>query len=318
MCVLKFQGSMNIYPFRIFISEEKMGPALKFIQQLKSAETFRHARFDIFVPHAGTNKVIVCLGQKHTVHRGRVSRWDAKHTAKVQARLFGYYRYFHHKWNVHSFGAEGVIANGKGSQFRYHDELLEKALEPKEIQLLKAEDEAVQLPTITKILKRLAMEWHDKMKIFGHDLTYGQAEIAPYAAAVNGLRLYNYLAENVSFYPIEGESAYMQVSSGVKQNQEEMIKMESDMRYRSARDKKGKNLTKEEYDAMVKYGELVKAFNKAIKSNYREKASLALAVDKLRVSSDGDSLNQNLALTVFTMGIGHRTNYRAGPFFSFS
>lgn len=296
---------MNIYPFRIFISEEKKGAALKFIESLKKAETFKHARFDVFIPHAATSKVIICLGQKHTVHRGRVSKWGAKHTAKVQARLFEYYRYFHHKWNVHSFGAEGVIANGKGSKYRYHDELLENALSSKEIEQLKAEDEAVHLDTVTKILKRLAVEWYRKMKIFGHDLTYGQREIAPYASAVNGLRLYNYLAENVTFYPIEGESAYMQVSAGVQKNQEEMIRMESDRFYRSAREKKWKNLTKEEYDATVKYNLLVKDFNKVIKSNYREKASLALALENLSHTNVGEP-----ALTVFTMGIGHRTNYK--------
>lgn len=300
---------MNIYPFRIFISEEKSGAALKLINQLKTAETFKHARFDAFVPRAATGKVIICLGQKHTVHQGKITKWGAKSIAKVQARLFEYYRYFHHKWNVYSFGAEGAIANGKGSKFRYHDELLEKALLPKEIEQLKAEDEAVHLDTVTKILKRLAIEWYRKMKIFGHDLTCGQEEIAPYAAAVNGLRLYNYLAENVSFYPIEGESAYMQVSAGVKKNQDEMIRMESDLNYRSARSKKGKNLTQAEYDAMVKYNGLARDFNKAIKSNYREKASLALALENLGHGSEASKVDK-LALTVFTMGIGHRTNYK--------
>lgn len=307
---------MNIYPFRFLIGEEKRGAALKFVEQLRTAETFKHARFDVFVPRAATGKVIVCLGQKHTVHQGKITKWGAKSIAKVQARLFEYYRYFHHKWNVHSFGAEGAIANGKGSKFKYHDELLEKALLPKEIAQLKAEDEAVHLDTVTKILKRLAIEWYRKMKIFGHDLNYGQQEIAPYAAAVNGLRLYNYLAENVSFYPIEGESAYMQVSAGVKKNQDEMIRMESDLNYRSARSKKGKNLTQAEYDAMVKYGQLVKDFNKAIKSNYREKASLALALENLGHADEGELSSSEaskvgkLAITVFTMGIGHRTNYK--------
>lgn len=300
---------MNIYPFRFLIGDEKSGAALKLINQLKTAETFKHARFDVFVPRAATGKVIICLGQKHTVHQGKITKWGAKSIAKVQARLFEYYRYFHHKWNVHSFGAEGSIANGKGSKFRYHDELLEEALLTKEIEQLKAEDEAVHLDTVTKILKRLAIEWYRKMKIFGHDLNYGQREIAPYAAAVNGLRLYNYLAENVSFYPIEGESAYMQVSAGVKKNQDEMIRMESDLNYRSARSKKGKNLTQAEYDAMVKYNGLARDFNKAIKSNYREKASLALALENLGHGDVAFKVDK-LALTVFTMGIGHRTNYK--------
>ena len=259
----------------------------------------------MFVPKASTNKVIVCLGQKHTVHRGKISKWGAKNIAKVQARLFEYYRFFHHKFKVTEFGAEGAIANGKGSKYRYHDAFLEKALLPKEKQKLKAEDEAVHLDTISKIMKRLSVEWQRKMKIFGHDLTHGQAEIAPYAAAVNGLRMYSYLAEDVVYFPIEGEGAYKHVSSGVKRNQEAMIRMEKNRYYKSARNKKGKGLTKEEYNAMIEYNKLVKAFNKAIKSNYREEASLALALENL-----GESGVDELGLTVFTMGIGHRTNYK--------
>lgn len=291
------------------MSDEKRGPALKFIEQLKTAETFKHARFDVFVPNAGTSKVIVCLGQKHTVHRGKVTNWGAKSIAKVQARLFEYYRYFHHKWHVVSFGAEGAIANGKGSRFRYHDDFLDKVLLPKEMQSIKAEDEALGSDTVARILKRLALEWCRKMKVYGQDLQYGEQEIAPYASAVNGLRLYTYVADEVTFYPIEGESAYSQVSAGVRKNQEEMMKMEKDMHYRSARSKKGKGLTKEEYDAMTKYGELVRAFNKAIKSNYREKASLALALENLHVGAS-DASPEEFGLTVFTMGIGHRTNYK--------
>ncbi len=64
--------------------------------------------------------------------------------------------------------------------------------------------------------------------------------------------------------------------------------------------KNGKNLTKEEYNAMIQYGDYVKAFNVAIKSKYREEASLALAMDSLEKSD----------ITVFTMGIGHRHNYK--------
>ena len=138
------------------------------------------------------------------------------------------------------------------------------------------------------------------MKIYGHDLTHGQREIAPYATAVNGLRMYSYLAEDVVYFPIEGESAYQYVSRGVRKNQEAMIKMEKNRYLKSAREKKGKKLTQEEYDALVKYNKLVKAFNKAIKSNYREEASLALSLERL----------QDTNITVFTMGIGHRTNYK--------
>lgn len=296
---------MNIYPFRIFIGEGKQGPAMKMIEELKSAETFRHARFDVFIPRVDAGKVIICLGQKHTVHRGKITKWGAKHIAKVQARLFEYYRHFHHKYELTSFGAEGVIANGKGSRYRYNDDLLHQYLLPKERKKLEAADDVAQYETIEKILKRLAVEWYRKMKMFGHDLTHGQREIAPYASAVNGLRLYTYVAEDVTFFPIEGEYEYQRVSSGVKKNQEEMIKLEKHRHYREAVRKKGKNLTREEYDAMEKYNQLVKAFNKAIRSNYREKASLALSLQNIS-DEDGDGID----VTVFTMGIGHRTNYK--------
>lgn len=291
---------MNIYRFRLFIGKEKRGKAFQFVDKLKNAGTFKKARFDVFIPKKGTEKVIVCLGQKHTVHRGRITKWGAKHIAKVQARLFEYYRYFHHKFGLTAFGAEGVIANGKGNKYQYRDDLLNQYLLPKEREKLEAEDEAVHVSTIEKILKRLSVEWHRKMKVFGHDLTHGAREIAPYASTVNGLRLYSYVAEDVIFFPIEGETAYKHVSSRVKKYQEEMIKMEQNKHYRVAIDKKGKGLTKDEYDAMLTYNELVRKFNKAIKSNYREEASLALALEQLEKAD----------LTVFTMGIGHRTNYK--------
>ncbi|MBT6069253.1 hypothetical protein HOG48_05875 [Candidatus Peregrinibacteria bacterium] len=72
--------------------------------------------------------------------------------------------------------------------------------------------------------------------------------------------------------------------------------------------KKGKGLNNEEYEVLKSYNEHVKAFNKAIKSNYREKASFALSLKQLGVS--GGIGPEGFAVTVFTMGIGHRTNYK--------
>lgn len=298
---------MNIYRFRKFIKSENFGPALRFVDVLKKTDTFSKARFDVYIPRVATSKVIVCLGQKHTVLRGHITRWGAKHIAKVQARLFSYYRYFHQKWKVDSFGAEGVIANGVGNKFRYGDEFLNMALTDKELAVLKAEDEAVGIGLITAILKRLSLEWYRKMKIYGHDLAYGQKEIAPFASAVNGLRLYSFLAENVHFYPIEGEAAYNKVASEVERTQSEMIALEKTMDFRNAKLKRGKDLSEAEYNAAMKYNELSKQFTVALKSHFREKASFELAMQNLQ-SIEGEL--ENLEFTVFTMGIGHRSNYK--------
>ncbi len=336
---------MNIYPFRFFIGEEKRGDALKFVAQLKTTDIFKKARMDVYVPRADTSRVIVCLGQKHTILRGKITKWGAKHIAKVQARLFSYYRYFNQKWEVASFGAEGVIAREKGSAYKYHDDLLREHLEDREEKELEAADEAVSIETVERILKRLAVEWWRKMKLFGQDLEHGEQEIAPFAAVVNGLRLYNYVAEHVLFYPIEGEGAYKKVSDGVRASEAEMIKMrQTDFHLKAALEKQGKGLTQEEYDAMIKYNRLSQDFNRAITSTYREEASLALALEKfeeeaagaarmsgvgvgegekegaaslryaLEATSTGSALGEEAtsataSVLVFTMGIGHRSNY---------
>lgn len=291
---------MNLYPFRIFIPQEKHPKAFAAVKQMKLSDTFKYAKFDVYIPSLKTEKLIVCLGQKHTVHRGSITRWGAKHIGKTQARLFSYYRYFHQKFGIDAFGAEGVIAKEAGSRYKYHDDQLNEHLEPKEKEELQASDEAVSIDTVRKILKRLALQWYVKMRAFGHDLNVGEEQIAPYSSVVNGLRLYSYVADEVTFYPIEGESAYMKVSEGVRSAQEEMIRMKnSNMHLRSALLKNGKQLTKEEYDAMIAYNELSHKFNTSIKSKYREQASIELALEKL----------QTEVMCVFTMGIGHRSNY---------
>ena len=291
---------MNLYTFRFLVPKEKRGKAFQFVDQLKTAATFKRARFDVYIPSKNTEKVIVCLGQKHTVLRGKMSKWGAKHIGRVQARLFTYYRYFHHKFGVMAFGAEGVIAQGKGLQYKYQDQDLNAVLAPKEREQLESEDEAVHEETVQRILKRLSVLWFKKLKTHGHNLSHGKEEIAPYAAVVNGLRLYSYVAEQVTYFPIEGESAYQRVARDVNKMQEEMIKMKKNPHYKQAITKKGKGLTQEEYDALMQYNDYVKKFNKAIKSTYREEASLALSLEEL----------QSTDLVVFTMGIGHRHNYK--------
>ncbi|MGE3278999.1 MAG: hypothetical protein AB7J40_04390, partial [Candidatus Altimarinota bacterium] len=261
---------------------------------LKKHTVFRRARFDVVLPDQPPEKMVILLGQVHTVWKGKIGNRERKQIVRCQSRLCSYYAYFEQFLQVRSFGGEGIY---EGLNTSFHDEQnfrLYRDIERK-IQLqhpipLEKLSEAAE-----RMLHELGREWHREL-LNQNNLK----NIQLLAAAVSGQSLFNYLRDGqIDMYPIEGELAYRRVLEGITRLGHQIEKLEQTEEIRAVRSRDGKAKTEKEAEKILHLNALIQEFNRVIGSDIRERATFEI----LRQKSEQDSA------VIFTMGIGHRKNY---------
>lgn len=285
---------MNHSFFARFSKHRKTNEVLRSLDALKSSAVFRGARCDTYLPTLQPTRLIVLLGQVHTVWKGKIGNRERKNIVNCQARLCAYYEYFEQFHGVREFGGEGLYEGvetsfSDGACFQLYAEI-EKKLE------IQRPVPIEQIPRVAKdILGELGRRWHEAI-LEKSDLQ----KIQLYAAAVSGMTLFNFLNdEKVHVFPVEGESAYRQVLSGVNRFGEEIEKLDQTSEMRSIRQRGGKVKTQQELQVLKRYNKVVEDFNRVLTSDIRERATLELMMEKASQSP----------VVVFTMGVGHRKNY---------
>ncbi|MDP2691956.1 MAG: hypothetical protein Q8O95_06175 [bacterium] len=285
---------MNLAFFSRFSKHRKVNSVFQILSQMRRHPVFRWARFDVYTPTLHPKKLILLLGQVHTVWKGKIGNRERRKIVNCQARLCSYYAYLEQFHQVRQFGGEGIY---DGLESRFYDQVSFALYQEMEEKL--GFHRPVLLDQITavakKILKELGEEWH-KVLLDQRDLS----RIQRLSAAVSGQTLFNFLSEGrVRVYPIEGEGAYQHVLQGISQLGARISKLENTSEFRMVRQRGGKSKSVKESEVILQYNALVKEFNQVIGSDLRERATMEI----LRKKAEEDSL------VVFTMGVGHRKNY---------
>lgn len=285
---------MNLAPFVRFHKARRTNRIWQIIQHVKSHPVFRRARIDLYSPTVDPDKLIVLLGQVHTVWKGKIDNSTRKKIVACQARLCSYYAYFEKAQGIKKFGGEGIY-EGLTTNFQDRESFKLYQQEEKSLAIKKPVPVEKFASVSEKILSKLGGEWQQAMRE-QNDLK----KIQTLAAAVSGQTLFNYLNEGrIEAYPIEGERAYQHVLEGINQLGERIRKLEETEEMRYVKQRGGKAKTEKEAEKVKQYNALVKAFNQLIGSDVRERATMEILKQKA----------QQETLVVFTMGIGHRKNY---------
>lgn len=252
------------------------------LQQLKKSEVFKGARFDVFLPKGEAKKMVVILGQVHTVWRGKIGNRERNSVVRCQERLYRYYGYFSEVFGLKSFGSEGMY---EGLETSFQDQ--------RSFQLYREVEKKVGAENI---LSELGRRWHEALLA-----KKDEEALKLFATAVCGQTLFQYFQQGkVVSYPIEGEAAYQYVLLGVNHLGERIRKLEDSPEFRAVRQRGGKIKDEKEAEKVRQYNALVREFNAVIGSDLRERATLSLLRERL--------LHEDLV--VLTMGVGHRENYR--------
>lgn len=284
---------MNIYPFRFLLGKKHWGKSYHLIKKLKKSSCFKWARFDVYMPKKGSDKLVIFLGQIHPVLTGKVYWFTAKNIGKTQSRLYTYYDELYKHFGVGEFGEEGVTCDQQQGFFRYRLHDLKHNLAYEDYSHL--EEGKMSFSRIRNILVKLATKWQKVLKRNPQNPQLVQ----PHASLISGARLFSVKNDKVVFYAVEGERAYSFTLKHITRLQKEIHDLEHDFYFKKARGKKFRNLTQEEYNVAKKYGDKVKTFNNVLKAPIRDEATLKVCLDHIDRSP----------LVVFTMGIGHRRNY---------
>lgn len=285
---------MNLAFFSRFSKTRKTNATFKIIDHIRKHPVFKGARIDLYVPSINPQKLIVLLGQIHTVWKGKIGNRERKKIVRCQARLCSYYAYFEQFHNVTKFGGEGIY---DGLETSFHDKMNFQLYEEVEKKIkIEKPIRLEQLATVArKILEELGLEWHQELRS-QRDIK----KIQRYASAVSGQSLFNFLnEEKVKVYPIEGERDYQQVLQGITQLGNRVAKLEQSYEMKVVKQRGGKALNEKEAEVVKQYNSLVKQFNKLIGSDIRERSTMEILKKKVEKES----------LLVFTMGMGHRKNY---------
>lgn len=282
---------MNLAFFARF--KKNKTPLLKSYFETKSHPVFKGARFDAYLPSFSPDRMIILLGQMHTVLSGSISNRVRRNIVACQARLLSYYAYFENIHHITSFGGEGEVEGAFVGDDQKSFELY-KNLEKKF--MMKGPYSMETLPEVAqKILSELGVLWQEELQ-----RKSDQKLVSNLAFAISGQTLFDYLRNGaIQSYPIEGEKPYQRVLQGITELGRVISNVENSYEMRVVRQRGGKAISDKESAVVKEYNSLVGQFNTLIKSDIRERATLEILREKSRAQP----------LMVFTMGVGHRKNY---------
>lgn len=247
----------------------------------KIVPVFRRCRFDIRGERTKPEHVIVALGQVHPVLSGRFERFQAKKIARVQAWVFRVCEWFWREYGIDSFGQEGFGRSAGQAQF-------EARLPEDFLQELQRHIQTAGSPEVA--LRTIAYRWRRALRTGNtSEMVYGNS-------ALNGLAVLQAGHDLVTIFPIEQTHVHSGVSGHLQEVSARLEQIEHTADFQNYRRKKGRGLTKAEYDAAVTYRTLVSRFNRTLKAPERDRSIFieVLAMAKAR------------PLTVFVLGQGHR------------
>jgi hypothetical protein len=294
MVMLSALRSMNISFLSRFSKTRKTNAVLKVIDAMRDSKVFRRSRLDVYSANIRPKKLVIVLGQMHTVWKGsKIGNKERNKIISCQARLCQYYAYFYQFHQVQAFGGEGIY---KGMDAHFSQQVSAKLYQEIEERQSIAHPVAQEhLGEVAgKILSDLGGQWHESLR--GADLK----KVQHLAASVSGQTLFHYLSDGkAQAYPIEGEKAYQHVLAGITHLGDQIAKLEQKPAFRYVKQRGGKVKSQEEAQAVMQYNALVKEFNRLIGSDIRERATFELLREK----------SQNDPLLIYTMGIAHRKNY---------
>lgn len=283
---------MNYYRFRHFIPKERFAGSFHFIRWLRTRPPFRWAHFDILIQSPKNQKTILCFAQIHTVNRGKVTAYMAKRIARVQARLFTFFKFLLDQKIVQSFGVEGITDSYGQNDLRFDNRSLAAGLKTRDIKTLQTRENPYKL--VKKIFIKLSKQWQKHLTKYPND----PSKVAQYSSKINAMRMLNFLDPNFRIYPIEGEKEFRFITQNMEQHHNRIHELEQDTNFISAAEKSFRGLTGPEMIAVNLLNSEIKKLNNLLEAPIREEAQLQLALRKLEQSE----------VTAFVMGVGHRDN----------
>jgi len=285
---------MNLAFFSRFSKTRKTNGTFRIVDHIRKHPVFKKSRVDLYTSDFHPEKLVVLLGQMHTVWKGKIGNRERKKIVKCQARLCSYYAYFEQFHNINKFGGEGLY---DGLEISYRDTAsfdLYRQLE-KKLSIQRPVRLEQLAKVASRILAELGKDWHNELR-----LQRNLKRIQVYAAAVSGQTLFNFLNEGrIRVFPVEGERAYQHVLEKINHLGDRIAKLEQSYELKVVRQRGGKVKTEKESEVIKQYNALVKEFNRIIGSDLRERATMDILKEKSELEK----------VVVFTMGVGHRKNY---------
>jgi len=256
------------------------GPAWEFMRLLRKSKPCKGSQFKYRATGKQPDRVVIGIGQIHPVLKGHFVGRYAKQIARAQAAVFTVCHYLYKKGGITSFGQEGFsVTAGRA---------VEKRIDADVIQDLMKDVYGHKGPK--KILLKLSKKWRKALR------KKDQEEVIRTATALNALTLLQAVEEKVTVFPIESREVHSAISDELNALHDETEKIRTSAAFQSARKKNGKELTKEEYDAVMKHNKLAKQFETLIRSAKRDEAILSNVLQ----------YSEGKHVTVFVLGQGHK------------
>jgi len=264
----------------IFPWTKRTGSPVDMTEALRALPLMKRARIDVKSKSKAVNKLIIGIGQIHPVHKGKFSRSAARKIGSVQGWIHDCCLYCYDTMGVRSFGQEGFSGQAGA--------ILKARMDPRTIAEL---EQAVRMEgSVRSVLLKVADKWQMALKL------HNEKDISKNATALNGLGLLQAMKPDVSMFPIEQKDVHGRIGEGIAKLQDEMARIEASKEYKSVQYKKGKGLTKPEYNSIMRRNALVKAFNKALKHPERNRSIFREVVE----------FSEQHDITVFVLGQAHR------------
>ncbi|MAE68326.1 MAG: hypothetical protein QF793_02850 [Candidatus Peribacteraceae bacterium] len=253
------------------------GPAADTLKRIRRSPPCR--RFKVQTRGKGEcTKLIIGIGQVHPVLSGKFERFQARRIANVQGEIFALSRFLSRELDVVSFGQEGYAGKGLA---RFPQDMLSR---------LKAA--ARRRKDVKRVLRTTASAWRKALH------KGDQKKAKEQASALNAIALLQATNKGVTMFPIEQADVHSAIGEAIAHLQHEIGQLERSSLYQSVLQKRGKGLTKEEYESTVMRNKLIKQFNKTIAHPQRDRSILREVIK-----------HSGKDITVFILGTGHRSGF---------
>lgn len=284
---------MNLFPLRGILRTS--GPALQTLALLKRERVFPGGRIDGVCSSLRARHIVLGIGQVHPVLSGKFARLQARSIGVVQAWIFRACAALVRTARVDTFGQEGFsTADGQPVRARANESMLDIVRR-----------EAGAAGGESGYLRSVAARWRSA-------LARNDAHTAAEEAfKLNGLVMLQARDERVGIFPIEHRAIHGAVGENIHRLQGLISQVESGAGYTGALSKGGRNLTKEEYDAVVERNKLIHAFNVAIASPERDRAMFQAVVEQAELERKRRNDAPGQVLSVFVLGAAHRRGFLA-------
>jgi hypothetical protein len=267
-----------VYWLRMSPESSAVSPAA-LLADLRHARPFRHARIEKRKRASDPHKLVIGIGQMHGVAQGRFERFQARRIASIQAWIFHACDWLSDQ-GIHAFGQEGFSRPGEESFYgRLPSDLLAE---------LKAE---VREPGgVNRYLRSTAKRWRRAVHKKDADA------IGKYLTGLNALNILQALEDDVAVFPIEQQDVHGALAQNIRSLHQAIESIEHTSAYQRVIAKQGRGLARDEYEAAVRRGQLVKLYNACLADDQRNES----------IFEEVMRFNETQDITVFVLGCAHR------------